>query len=64
MNLLPVTTVLVLIVVALLIAYDIFAVWKGKPGSTISEVIRSVGYGHPMIPFALGVLIGHWFWTG
>ncbi len=36
---------------------------NGQPGDTISEVIARAGREHPMIPFAVGVLIGHWFWS-
>lgn len=36
---------------------------NGQPGDTISEVIARAGREHPLIPFALGVVIGHWFWS-
>jgi hypothetical protein len=37
------------------------AAW-GLPGATVSESITRWSKQHPMIPFALGVLVGHWLW--
>ena len=43
-----------------LVAFDIVVAVTGKP--TISQKVRSYAGKYPMIPFALGVLIGHWLW--
>jgi hypothetical protein len=57
------TTAIILVIVAgLLIVWDIYLAAAPPTGDTISEVIRDFAYRHPIIPFAIGVLIGHWFW--
>lgn len=48
--------------VLLLAAYDIYLAANGVPGDTISEVMRTVARKHPIIPFAAGVIFGHFFW--
>ena len=35
---------------------------NGPAGDTISEVVRGWAQRHPVIPFAAGVLMGHFFW--
>lgn len=55
------TLVVIWATVALLIAYDVWAAFT--PGATLSETMLSMGHRHPIIPFAMGVLIGH-FWAG
>lgn len=45
-----------------LASWDIYLAISPPKGDTISEVIRSVGRKYLIIPFAFGVLIGHWFW--
>ncbi len=49
-------------VVILLAIYDIWVVIEPTPGDTISAVIARVALGNPIVPFAFGVLMGHWFW--
>lgn len=49
--------------VVLLVGWDIFVAVKPPSGDTISEIIRQTAGKHPIIPFAFGVLIGHFFWT-
>lgn len=59
-------TILVMLGCAiLLIAWDIIVVVRDKPTEhdTISEIIARQGRLHPIIPFAFGVLMGHFFWT-
>lgn len=62
MNLRHVTIGLLVAVAILLSAYDVFAVWRGGVGSTISEVIRDAAHAHPIIAAAFGALVGHFFW--
>lgn len=59
------STVLALIIAVVLIAivWDLWLVKDGIGGNTISEVIKASAYKHPIIPFFIGVLIGHWFWS-
>ena len=44
-----------------LIAYDVLADAEGGVSATISRVLRAAAMEYPIIPFALGVLIGHLF---
>lgn len=43
------------------LGYELYALFNGKPGDTISEAIWFLNK-HPIIPFAFGVLMGHFFW--
>ena len=54
-----------LVLVGLLAAVGVWDVWlatNAKKGDTISEVTTTFAHKHPMLPFALGVVIGHWLW--
>jgi hypothetical protein len=57
-----ITSVLMVAVVVLMIGWDVYVAFTPVKGDTISEILRQIARNHPMIPFALGVLIGHWFW--
>ena len=46
----------------LLIVLDVYMWWNAIPGDTISEVSLINSLRHPMIPFVLGVIMGHLFW--
>ena len=48
--------------VAGIIVWDIYLASDDVDKNTIRELIRDVSDDSPMIPFAFGVLIGHWFW--
>jgi hypothetical protein len=50
--------------IVIILGYDVVAAIYGGTGSTISEVITSWSYGTPLLPFAFGVVCGHWFWHG
>lgn len=53
----------VIALAALLLAgYDLYAFRKEGHGHTISEVLTTWSLRHPLVPFALGVLMGHFFW--
>jgi uncharacterized membrane protein len=58
-----ITTIIMVATVVGLIGWDIYVAATPIRGDTISEIIRQAAYKHPMIPFTLGVLIGHWFWS-
>ena len=49
-------------VTLLLIAWDIYVATNKQKGDTISEVVLGFARRHPVIPFALGVLMGHLLW--
>jgi hypothetical protein len=57
----PVTQIILVAVTFGLIGYDIYVAVK-QPNATISAVIKEVALKAPMIPFAFGVLVGHFFW--
>jgi hypothetical protein len=61
MNRRIITTVIILSVTGLLVVYDVWASFV--PGATISEVMLKLGHYHPIIPFGLGVLVGHFWWS-
>ena len=48
--------------VSAVILYEVVALLNGKPGDTISELIWSMTQKWPIIPFAVGVAVGHLFW--
>ncbi len=56
-------TIWILIGIAVcLIGWDIYVVFFNKEkNDSISEVIRWWAK-RPIVPFAFGVLCGHWFW--
>lgn len=47
--------------IAVLLSYEMWAVFNAIPGDTLSEAVWVYGQ-HPMIAFAAGVLVGHFFW--
>lgn len=55
------TTLWVIGVAAVVIgAWDLYA--RREPGATVSEVVLNAALRHPLVPFMLGVLMGHLFW--
>ena len=46
---------------ALLVIYDIYTGIKNGTDSTISWQIYTAGTKYPILPFAFGVLMGHFF---
>lgn len=61
MNRRIITTVIIFAVTGALIVYDVWASFV--PGATISEVMLKLGHYHPIIPFGLGVVVGHFWWS-
>ena len=49
-------------VTLLLIVWDVYAATNKERGDTISEVVLGFARRHPVIPFLLGVLMGHLLW--
>lgn len=45
-----------------IILWDIYLAADKIDGNTISAIITEAAKKHPMIPFVLGVIIGHWLW--
>ena len=57
------TTTWIIIVTALVwLVWDIYA-FVSKKHVTFSDKITKWSYYSPMVPFILGMLMGHWFWT-
>lgn len=48
--------------IILLFVYEIWAVYTREEGDTISEIIWTASVNRPVIPFAFGFLMGHFFW--
>ena len=44
-----------------LLVYEVIALWQNK-GKTISEFFWHAAYRYPLIPFAFGLLSGHFVW--
>lgn len=57
-----VTAVLVYVLTVALIAWDIYVINNGKPGSSISSVMYKQGCRHPLIVLGLGIILGHLYW--
>jgi hypothetical protein len=51
-----------ILVTAALLAWDVIAATNATRGDTISEQLTGAAHRWPILPFALGVLVGHWFW--
>lgn len=45
-----------------LIAWDVWLYLSPPKADTISRVIADASSEHPLLPFAFGVLAGHFFW--
>lgn len=45
-------------------AFDLYAQIRLPAGSTLSEYLRELSGRYPLIPFLVGLLCGHLFWTG
>ena len=57
-----VTILLLVLGVAVWIGWDIVAAMNATAGDTISEVMLGWAKHSPIVPFTLGVVVGHLFW--
>lgn len=64
MNLTTTTRVLLVLSLGGLALYDIAPFQTAVDGDTVSEVIRDAGLSSPSVPWAVGFLMGHFFWPG
>lgn len=56
-------TIIILVVTAiLLIVWDIVVAANPVAGDTISEITLAFARKHPVVPFIMGVIMGHLFW--
>lgn len=58
------TITLLLSSLAVLAAWNIYAVLNSTKGDTISEIVLLTSTSHPLVPLAIGVVCGHWFVPG
>ena len=63
MNWRNLTTMVLIVGTATVILFDAIVAWRGGAGATISEVVLATALRRPIVPFALGVLVGHLFWS-
>lgn len=56
------TKVAWLIAIAGLLAYETWTLFNNIPNDTLSEAVWDVASNYPLVPFAVGILMGHWFW--
>lgn len=56
------TVVLLVLLVAGVLAYDLAALLGGGPDATVSRVVYESARRWPVIPFLAGVVCGHFFW--
>jgi len=56
------TGLILLGVLTLLITYDIWAYIHRSKVKTISWWMFTTAHKHPILPFVMGVLVGHFFW--
>lgn len=45
-----------------LVVYELVTLANDAPGDTISEIVWEATARRPLVPFAVGVLCGHFFW--
>ena len=55
--------VIIYLVIAAITLWDLAAVSAGHTEATISQTLLENSKKHPIIAFALGVLMGHLFWA-
>jgi hypothetical protein len=58
-----ITKGLILTTILSWIVWDIYVAIEPTPGDTESETIRDWAWAHPAFPFAVGAIMGHFFWN-
>lgn len=61
-NISKITTIIIVLTVVILLAYDCYALVIGGTEGTISYQVIVSSYKYPLIPFFFGFLMGHFFW--
>ena len=51
-----------LVIIFLAGAWDVYVTFSGYPDATVSDIVQSWGMSYPILPLAVGVLLGHLFW--
>lgn len=57
-----ITAILLALVVVFVGVYDAIIGIMGIDGASVSHVVRDISTKHPIIPFLIGIVIGHLFW--
>lgn len=57
------TLAVVAIFSVILIAYDVWVILKKGVNESISWKMYTAAEAYPIIPFAIGILMGHLFWV-
>lgn len=57
-----ITIIAIVVAIVALGLWDIAAAAFGGASATISDVMAHAAKHNPIVPFAAGVLCGHWFW--
>ena len=58
-----ITPYFIIVVLLIVLGYDFWAYNNGSTEGTISWYIYDRSHEYPLIPFATGVLCGHFFWN-
>jgi hypothetical protein len=51
-----------LVIVAAVWVWDVYVIIQAKPGLTVSATMHRWSVAWPILPFLVGVLVGHVFW--
>lgn len=55
------TGIVIIAVTILVLVWDLYLYFDKTEGNTISQTVVKWSGKHPFVPFALGVLMGHFF---
>jgi hypothetical protein len=44
------------------LAHEVYTVANKRRGDTLSELVWAATDSTPLVPLAIGVVVGHWFW--
>lgn len=54
--------ILLLLVIILIYCWDAYAMASGQPNESVSALLQKWSSSQPVLPFAVGFLLGHLFW--
>ena len=63
MNWMALTEIVLVVLPLAVIIYDVIAIEKGGTEASISAVVLKTSLKRPIVPFAVGVLCGHLFFS-
>lgn len=52
----------ILVVLGVTAAWDIYSSYTGSGSDTVSRTVQDWSVLYPVLPFSVGVIIGHLFW--